>query len=292
MIKTAEFIHPEDAAALRALKKIPGVTRISKTFLEYGYEKMFYGQNLGACIKLSPTQLPHIYKHLPPICDKLEIDEPEFYLSMDPRPNAWTFGETYKFICVTSGLIEMLEDDEIDAVIAHECGHIICQHSLYHSIARLVLERGYETLLPFGLSEPFLLALFYWERKSELSCDRIAATVTSPDVVTRVQTRLSGGSKKLTANININEMIEQADKFEEIYNEKGIWNRAVQMYGIMYRTHPYSAVRIREIQKWGKTTEYSKAKGLLNISNNIRCKTCGKQVPNTNNYCPFCGNLK
>lgn len=288
MIKPAEFIHPEDAAALNALKAIPGLTTLTKLFLEYGYEKMYYGQNLGSCIKLSPTQLPHIYKHLPPICDKLGIEEPEFYLSMDPAPNAWTFGETYKFICVTSGLIEMLTDDEIDAVIAHECGHIMCKHSLYHSLARILCEHGASALMSLGLTEAMLLALYYWDRKGELSCDRVAALVTSPDTVTRVHVRLSGGSKHLTSQINIREWIEQADKYEQIYNESGFWDRAVQMYSIMYRTHPYSAVRVREIQKWGEDTAYLNAKKQINVSNEPRCSTCGKQISLSHNYCPYC----
>ena len=138
MIKPSEFIHPEDAAALRWLESIPGFTALSKKFLEYGYEKLFYGQNVASTIRLSPTQLPQIYKRLPPICDKLEMEEPEFYLEMNPIPNACTFGDTYKFIRVTSGLIEMLDDDEVDAVLGPECGHIICRHSLYHTMVKLL----------------------------------------------------------------------------------------------------------------------------------------------------------
>lgn len=288
MIKLADFIHPEDAAALNTLKAIPGLTTLTKLFLQYGYEKMYYGQNLGSCIKLSPTQLPHIYKHLPPICDKLGIEEPEFYLSMDPVPNAWTFGETYKFICVTSGLIEMLEDDEIDAVIAHECGHILCKHSLYHSLARILCEQGAQALMSFGITEAMLLALYYWDRKGELSCDRVASLITSPDAVTRVHVRLSGGSKTLTSQINIKEWIEQADKYEEIYNDRGIWDRAVQMFSIMYRTHPYSAVRVREIQNWGNSSAYFNSKQQILKSELPRCRTCGRKISDSDNYCPYC----
>lgn len=66
MIKPAEFIHPEDAAALRQLESIPGFPTIVKKILELGFEKLWYGLNMASNIRLSPTQLPEIYNHLPP----------------------------------------------------------------------------------------------------------------------------------------------------------------------------------------------------------------------------------
>ena len=102
MIKPAEFIHPEDAAALRQLESIPGFPTIAKKVLELGYEKLRYGINMASTIRLSPTQLPELYRHLPPICERLGIKEPEFYLEMNPVPNAYTSGDTRVFIVVTS----------------------------------------------------------------------------------------------------------------------------------------------------------------------------------------------
>lgn len=289
MINPSEFIHPEDEKALRTLNKIPGFTALSKKFLEYGYEKLYYGQNVASAIRLSPTQLPQIYKRLPRICDKLEMEEPEFYLEMNPLPNACTFGDTYKFIRVTSGLIEMLDDDEIDAVLAHECGHILCRHSLYHTIAKLLWSNGSASVLSSEVSEAVLIALLYWQRKSELSCDRVAAAVTSPDTVSRVMVRLSGGSKSLTGNVNIEEWAAQAERYHEIYNDEGVWNRALQMYMTMFLDHPFAAVRVREILNWGKTENYLTAQNLLNNATQPRCKNCGRVKTDDIKYCLYCG---
>ena len=139
MITSAEFIHPEDAAALQQMENIPGFPTLVKKILSLGYEQLQYGVNMASNIRLSETQLPKIYHHLPPICEKLGIEEPEFYLQMNPMPNAYTFGDSKIFITVTSGLVEMMDDEELDAVLAHECGHILCHHVLYNSVARLLL---------------------------------------------------------------------------------------------------------------------------------------------------------
>ena len=100
-MRPADFIHPEDDAALRQMESIPGFAAFIKKILAIGLEPLQYGINTASSIRLSETQLPKIYKHLPPICEKLGIPEPEFYLKMDPYPNAWTFGDTRIFITVT-----------------------------------------------------------------------------------------------------------------------------------------------------------------------------------------------
>ena len=73
MITASDFIHPEDAAALEQLESIPGFPTFVKKILELGLEQMQYGINMASAIRLSPTQLPHLYNRLPPICQKLGI---------------------------------------------------------------------------------------------------------------------------------------------------------------------------------------------------------------------------
>ena len=121
MIKPAEFIHPEDAAALRQLESIPGFPTLVRKILSLGFEQLMYGMNMASAIRLSPTQLPNLYNHLPPICEKLGIDEPEFYLEMNPFPNAYTFGDTRIFITIPSVLVEMIHDADITTVLPDEC---------------------------------------------------------------------------------------------------------------------------------------------------------------------------
>lgn len=290
MIKASEFIHPEDAAALRQLESIPGFPAFVKKILSLGLEQMQYGVNMASAIRLSPTQLPEIYNHLPPICKKLGIDEPEFYLEMNPMPNAWTFGDTRIYITLTSGLLEMMDDEELDAIIAHECGHIICRHVLYHSIASYILS-GADSLGVLGaLTVPIQYAILYWYRKSELSCDRCSSIITSPEVVSRVMARLAGGPKKLTENINMREWAKQADMYDEIRTD-GMWNKALQLYVTMGRDHPFNAVRVREILKWGESSQY------LNLRENIKaessgkkCPSCGRGVSPDWTFCKYCGN--
>ena len=288
-MKPSEFIHPEDAAALQQLESIPGFPAFVKKVMAIGFEQLRYGMNMATAIRLSPTQLPELYNHLPPICEKLGIAEPEFYLQMDPGPNAWTFGDTKIFITITSGLVELLNDEELDAVIAHECGHILCRHVLYHSIAQYILS-GADALGVLGsLTVPIQYAILYWYRKSELSCDRCGSIITSPEVLARSMARLSGGPKSITNDLNMQEWIRQADQYEQIKNEN-LWSKALQLSIIIGQSHPFSAVRVREIYKWGESPQYK------NLMQNLKAEESGKKCPKCNSavcadwiFCKHCG---
>lgn len=177
-MQTIDFIHPEDAAALEALKKIPVLPKVTKAFMDLGAEQLQTGLNMASKVRLSPTQLPHLYHILPPpICELLNIKEPDFYLEMSPIPNAYAFGDTQTAITITSALVEMMSEDELRGVVAHECGHIACHHMLYHTLAQLLANATgmFETLASLAASLHY--ALMYWQRKSELSCDRVAAFI-------------------------------------------------------------------------------------------------------------------
>jgi Zn-dependent protease with chaperone function len=289
MITPSEFIHPEDAAALRQLESIPGFPALVKKIMALGLEQMQYGVNMATAIRLSSTQLPQLYKHLPPICEKLGITEPEFYLQMDPIPNAWTFGDTKIYITITSGLVELLDDEELDAVIAHECGHILCRHVLYHSIAQYILSGADAMGILGSLTIPIQYAILYWYRKSELSCDRCASIITSPEIVARSMARLSGGPKSITSNLNMQEWALQADQYDKIKND-GLWNKALQLSVIISQSHPFSAVRVREILKWGENPQYK------NLMQNLKAEASSRKCPKCNRmvcvdwaYCKYCG---
>lgn len=289
MIKPSEFIHPEDEAALRQLESIPGFPALVKKIMALGFEQLQYGLNMATAIRLSPTQLPKLYNHLPPICKRLGIAEPEFYLQMDPMPNAWTFGDTKIYITITSGLVELLNDEELDAVIAHECGHILCRHVLYHSIAQYLLS-GADSLGILGsLTAPVKYAIYYWQRKSELTCDRCAAIITSPKVVARSMARLSGGPKKITDELNLIEWARQANEYEAIKND-GLWNKALQLSVTIGQSHPFSAVRVREILKWADSPQYKAlTQNQLIGATSKMCPGCGRVVREEWMYCQYCG---
>lgn len=282
-VQKIDFIHPEDAAALEALQNIPVLPAVTKSYMDLGAERYVTGINMASKVKLSPTQLPHLYHILPPICELLDIEEPEFFLEMSPFPNAYAFGDTRTAITITSALVEMMSEEELRGVIAHECGHIACRHMLYLTMAILLSSatEQFETLL--ALAKPLNYALLYWQRKSELSCDRVAAYIVGPQTATSMLARMAGGPKDITSKLNLVELAEQADLYDA-YCKSGLWNKALQTYAVLERDHPFTSVRVRELLKWTETSQYKS----LTTSKRI-CPYCRQAIDDDWQYCQHCG---
>jgi len=253
------YTHPADRNALAQLKKIPLFDSCVKAYMKLFPERLLHGLNMATKVRVTAKQLPKIYKHLPPVCEALKIEEPELYLEMDPRPNAYTYGDKRVYITVTSGLIENLNEHEVQTVIAHECGHIACQHVLYHTMAQLLIQVGPAIFGPLAaLSLPVRMALMYWVRCSELSSDRASAVVMQGSKpVIEVMVRLAGGSKEITEDIDLQLYAQQAAAYDELMKSK--WDQILQTLVTIPQTHPFFAVRVREIMRWCKTDEFKTA---------------------------------
>lgn len=285
------LIHPDDTAAADLLRRVPGFDILTKKILDLGIEQMMYGTNLASKIKLSEKQKPQLFEKLRQICRLLDIKVPEFYLEMNPTPNAYTFGDERTCIVITSGLLETLSDNEIEAVLAHECGHIACNHVHYNTIAR-ILSEGHDLL---GIIGPFYLpiqyALMYWSRKSELSADRVSVLVAGKESVLNAQLRLTGGSEYVTNDISIEEWAKQVDSYNNICKGSK-WDKMLQILAISGQDQPFATIRISELMKWCKTSNYKELYDKLHLKQvaelTLICPRCGALIKSSKGYCPYC----
>lgn len=111
---------------------------LMEKIFQYGFDELSWSENVTTNLRLSERQMPDIYNRLPPICKRLGIPVPELYVQMTPIVNAWTSGHSRPYIVLTLGLIRRIKDEELDAVLAHECGHILCEHVIYQTFANAV----------------------------------------------------------------------------------------------------------------------------------------------------------
>ena len=249
------FIHEDDRAALEALKAIPGFTPFIKAFMKTWNETQFRILNMSSRVRLSEEQLPKYYAMLDPICKTLGIEKPELYLEMNVVPNSYTYGDTDPFIVLTSGLIECLPDELIPTVLAHECGHIACHHTLYRTMGQMILGSAVMLLPGIGtlISLPLKIAFAYWMRCSEFSADRAAVICDgSPDKVIELCMRLSGYSKQIEDTASTDQFLKQALEYKELLKDD-LFNQSLEFMLLAGQSHPLTAVRAYEANEWGKS---------------------------------------
>ncbi len=288
-ISPIDYIHPEDQAALDNLKAIPLFTPCMQAFMKIMPERLLRGLSLAQKVRLGPQQLPDIYQYLPPACEALGIEVPELYLEMNPSPNAYTFGDSQVFITVTSGLLEYLTEDEVRAVIGHECGHIACRHVLYHTMATLLAQAGASIFGPLAaLSAPVQFALLYWARRSEFSADRAGAVVMrEPKPVVQTMLRLAGGSKAITGGINLDLYIQQAREYEKLHESH--WDQLLQGLQIIHLDHPLLADRTCKILDWCESEPFQRIlTGVNSGATGTSCAHCGQPISPEWKFCKHC----
>jgi Zn-dependent protease with chaperone function len=288
-VAASEFIHPEDAAALENLKAVPLLNTCVAAFLKLGLERYVHGIFLSKNIRLSERQLPDIYKHLPPICELFGIRVPSLYLEMSPYPDAYTIGHEDVSICVTSGLLEIMNEEELHAVIAHECGHIVCDHMLHHTLAQFLLFTGANLFLPLDLvTEPLKVALRYWNRRCELSADRAGAVaVGSSKPIVSTMIRLAGGPKEITDKVSLDAYLEQAESFEKLSQSR--WDNVLQSIAVSFEDHPHLSVRTREIMQWAETEQFRRLVTAIRQQYLPHCEKCGQPIEANWKFCHYCG---
>src|SRR5579863_8401818 len=86
---------------------------------------------------ISREQAPRLYAVMERLAAKANLPMPKLYLIPQPAPNAFATGRnpSHASVAVTEGLMELMNDDELEGVIAHELSHVRNYDILTSSIA-------------------------------------------------------------------------------------------------------------------------------------------------------------
>ncbi|HEY9870675.1 MAG TPA: M48 family metalloprotease, partial [Candidatus Obscuribacterales bacterium] len=280
--------------ALEAVKKLPVLDKVFKKILELGIERIFRIQLIGQAIHVTPKQCHRVYRIFKEAADILDMHEPDLFLATNPYVNAFTFGVERPFIVLQSALVDLLDEEELMAVLAHELGHVKCGHVLYRSIAYFLAHIASRVLGLGGLASMGLaMALFEWSRKSELSADRAELLVVQDvDVCLRLHMKLSAGSKSVFAQIDPQEFLKQAETYEDL--DYSTLNKFYKVLQELWLDHPLPIYRARELKTWSESRQYKEILAgrypTKDIGVEIRaCPHCGAKVSPSFFFCPDCG---
>ncbi|MFQ3615174.1 MAG: M48 family metallopeptidase [Cyanobacteriota bacterium] len=277
-LQSAHFRHPLDLQATQALQQLPGLDLAIRGLMGPVAEQFFQLENLASGILVSDRQLPQLHGLLLEACKILDLEPPQLYVRQNPTPNAYTFAMRGKqpFVVIHTSLIDLLTPEEIQAVIAHELGHLKCEHSVYLTMANIAVLAAGQLGLPLGplVAQGLQERLLEWVRCAEFTCDRAALLVAQDArVVASVLMKLTGGSPALASQLNLDAFLEQARAYDDLsLSEMGKMLRETQT---AQRTHPVPVLRAREIDRWASSQEYEKLLHQRPIPYNEKAKSQG-----------------
>ena len=258
-LKADLFRHPLDLEATTSLRRLPGLDLLVRNLLGGVTEDFLYLNNIAASVLIGERQLPHIHKLLIEACQILDLEVPQLYLKQHPAPNAYTMAVRGKkpFIVVHTSLVDLLTPEELQAVLAHELGHLKCEHGVYLTLANIiVLATG--GLLPGvgnAIAQNLQSQMLQWLRCAEFSCDRAALLVSQdPKTVISVLMKLSGGSPLLAPLLNVDAFLDQARAYDAIGNTS--FGKMLTASQTEQLSHPVPVLRAKEIDLWSQTDNY------------------------------------
>ena len=257
-ISSRAYEHPADRSALVALRKLTGFDTLLKLLNGLFNERAMRLNFLASGVKVSERQFPHIHEMLRDGAYVLDMDTvPELFVTQTPMVNAMALGTNQPFIVLHSGLVDLLDAEELRAVIGHELGHVLSGHAVYRTMLyNLIILATRIAWMPIGYLglRAIIWGLEEWYRKSELSCDR-AGLLAGQDVEAsrRVLMKLAGGSR--LAEMNADAFHEQAREYDAAPDLRDGILKLLQLQG---NTHPFAVVRFAELDHWVASGEYER----------------------------------
>ena len=259
-ISSRAYEHPADRSALVALRKLSGFDVLLKKLFGLFNERAFRLMYLAGAVRVSERQFPHIHEMVRDGAYILDLPEvPECYVLQTPEVNAMALGRDKPFIVINSGMIELLDPEELRAVIGHELGHILSGHALYRTMLLILLRLAARAaFLPIALALTAIIwGLEEWFRKSELSCDRAGLLAGQDlDASRRVLMKLAGGAQ--LSELNPDAFREQAHEYDAVPDLRDSILKLLQLQG---NTHPFAVVRFSELDYWATHGEYERILG-------------------------------
>ncbi|QLE55885.1 M48 family metallopeptidase [Nostoc sp. TCL26-01] len=265
-ISSEAFRHPLDRQAEQALRNLPGFDLIARKFVEFVYERPQLVYLMGNTIQVGPRQYSTIYQMFRECVRDLDIyPEPTLFVSQNPQVNSYALGQENPYIVINTGVLDLLNEVEVRAVLAHELGHIKCGHTILIQMAMWAMSAASALgELTFGIgnfvTQALIYAFFEWRRKAELSADRAALLVTDDlNTVLYSMMKVSGGSSKYAHECSLQEFIKQSENYQAL-DDDGL-NQVYKflMYsgadGMML-THPFPVERVHYLREWAVSSEY------------------------------------
>ena len=248
--------HPADKAALSALRRLPVFDDVLRKLFGFFGEKPIRLAFQANAVKVGPNQYPRIWAMYQDVLRTMDSPkEYPLYVSQTPMVNAGAYGMNEPFIILNSGTLILLDDDELEYIIAHELGHILSDHVLYKTMTVLLISLAGMGFPIVGLAaRGILVALLEWQRKSELSADRAGLLgVQDPQIVLRTMLKMAGGGSN--HEMSVDEFVLQSEE----YRDSGdVADQVFKILNLMGATHPFWVLRVAEIRAWIESGAYDR----------------------------------
>jgi Zn-dependent protease with chaperone function len=263
------------------MRKLTGFDVLLRKLSGLFNERALRLQFLASGVRVSERQFPQIHDMVRDGAYVLDLPEiPEVFVTQNPLVNAMALGSDKPFIVINTGLVDLMDAEELRTVVGHELGHVLSGHSVYRTMLYALIQLAQRIAwMPLGYIglRGIIWGLEEWYRKSELSCDRAGLLAAQdPDAARRVLMKLAGGAR--LSELNSDAFMEQAHDYDAVPDVRDGLLKLMQLQG---NTHPFAVVRFAELSRWIDSGEYERIlAGDYPRRDNDSTATIGEEIRN------------
>jgi len=222
--------------------------------------------------EVSEAEAPWLYEIVRGLSTKAQQPMPRLYISPSPQPNAFATGRNprHAAVAVNQGLLDLLDRDEMEGVLAHELSHVYNRDILIGTIAATIATAitflaRFAYFLPIGgssdrdgpnpIASLLLLILspiaamliqFAVTRSRETQADTSGAVLSGkPLALASALQKLDAGGRS-RARLGGTEA-ETNPAFAQLYISAPFGGAAARGLGGLFRTHPDTATRVANL---------------------------------------------
>lgn len=235
------------------------VLSLSLNFIMYFYSAKMVLWSTGAKI-VTPQEAPRLHRLVERVALRAEIPMPKVAVMRSATPNAFATGRNPKnaVVAATFGILELLDDDELEGVLAHEVSHVKNRDILIMTIAAafasVVSYVGWAMLFSRDRNANPLIALVVWllapiaamlvqlaiSRTREYGADASGAKLLGNP------RPLASALQKLERGVQIRPMRQGNPATSSLYIVNPFRGRNLTR---MFSTHPSTEERVRRLEQ-------------------------------------------
>ncbi len=221
--------------------------------------------------EVTPQEAPRLHGAVDRLCIQANLPKPRVAIAETAMPNAFAIGRSPKTatVCATTGILDLLDDSELEGVLAHELTHVqnrdvlvMTIASFFASIASFIVQIGFwfgggfggndEDNGPSWLVVVLVSALVYvisfvllqaLSRYREFAADRGSAIITGrPSALISALMKISGGMERIPQQ----DLRAASGELAAFYIFPP---KAKQTVASLFATHPPLEARIAALQR-------------------------------------------
>ena len=177
---------------------------------------------------------------------RLQPGRVQVFVVPSKAKNAYTFGlSSPKAVVLYSGLLGVMDRDELTFILGHEMGHVALGHTWLNSLVGGLA--GIPS--PFSASIMMSMAFLWWNRACEYSADRAGLLACGRlDKAVSALVKLAAGPEA-DSPAELQQVYRQLDA-----EDNSLWGNL----GEVLRTHPLLIKRIEKLRRYAGTDQYKR----------------------------------